>query len=382
MNSDLNNQTEEIVHVVARYPPALGGMEQVVRCLAQAQHELGMQISVLTSDEESSRWQRDKEPFPVFRLRSYNVAHTPIMPSLLPKLMHLDRGSVIHLHISSAYIPEMVWMYARLSGCKYVAHVHLDVPPSGKFGFLLAPYKRIFLRRVLRDASSVVVPTDDYREIISHKYGINQQKIIVIGAGTNHRVANQTKSLPAGNDRAKLLFVGRLAGQKNIPLLLESIATYVEKYGSNVELSIVGDGEDRRAVQLHVKQLGLSEVVTMCGPSHGEELESIYERSDLFILTSTRESFGLVLIEAMSKGVPIVCVNIPAVRNVVVNNLNGLLVESDPVALADAIRTLLVDEALYSKFSQNNLIKSCSFNWNAIAREFEMAYKSIFGIRV
>jgi glycosyltransferase involved in cell wall biosynthesis len=379
MNSDLNNQTEKIVHVVARYPPALGGMEQVVRCLAQAQHELGMQIRVLTSDEESTRRQREKEPFPVFRLKTYSVAHAPIMPSLPLKLMRLDRGSVIHLHISSAYVPEMVWTYARLSGCKYVAHVHLDVPPSGKFGFLLEPYKRIFLRRVLRDSSAVVVPTDDYREIISQKYGIDPHKISVIGHGTNHRVAEQTKSLAAsaGDDRAKLLFVGRLAGQKNIPLLLESIATYVEKYGSDIELAIVGDGEDRRAVQSQVKRLGLSDVVSMYGPAYGEELEVIYERSDLFILTSTRESFGLVLIEAMSKGLPIVCVNIPAIRNVVDNDLNGLLVESNPVALADAIRTLLVDEGLYSKFSKNNLIKSRSSSWKMISREFGALYQLI-----
>src|SRR5208283_5673992 len=101
----------EIVHVVARYPPALGGMEKVVENLAQTQYSLGIKVRVLTSDDGLNRLEaRDELAFPVLRLKSFNVAHTPIMPGLLSGLLRLAPNSAIHLHISAAYTPEIVWV--------------------------------------------------------------------------------------------------------------------------------------------------------------------------------------------------------------------------------------------------------------------------------
>ena len=98
-----------IVHVVARYPPGLGGVEKVVQYLARNQHQLGTQVKVLTSNQGRNELQPEDEPFPVTRLRSFIIARTPIIPGLLARLFTLDRGSIVHLHISRAYTPEVVW---------------------------------------------------------------------------------------------------------------------------------------------------------------------------------------------------------------------------------------------------------------------------------
>jgi glycosyltransferase involved in cell wall biosynthesis len=367
------NSGTGIVHIVARYPPGLGGMEQVVQSLARSQYKLGMQVRVLTSDQGGSDSQQ-YEPFPVSRLRSINIAHTTISPSLLFRLLKLDRSSIIHLHISCAYTPEMVWIDARLRRHPYLAHVHLDVLPSGPAGPLLAPYKRLLLRRVLRDAEAVLVPTADYRELISDKYGIPRERIIVIRNGTEHAIAERPKLLDGGRAARRLLFVGRLSVQKNIPLMLDAIAVYVRKYGDNVRLMIVGEGEAKAAVRSQIDRLGLGDIVSLRGPLRGAAVQSAYEESDLLLLTSTNESFGLVLIEAMTKGLPIVSVNIPAVRNVVSSGVNGLLAEPIPAAVADAIHTLLTDGALYSAVSRNNLAKSRDYDWEVIAEEIASVY--------
>jgi len=366
-----------IVHISSRYPPAVGGMEQVVQSIARNQHRLGMQVRVLTSDRGRGRGPQEGEPFPVARLKSVTIAHTPIIPSLLPRLLNLDRDSIIHLYVSCAYTPEVVWMYARLRGRPYLAHICIDVLPSGLAGWLLGPYKRLLLRRVIRDAAAVLVPTPDYQELISEKYGIPQDRVVVIGCGTEHRIAERPKSLSGKREQRRLLFVGRLTVQKNIPLMLAAIAVYLRRYGNDISLAIVGEGEARRAVESQIDDLGLRDVVALHGSLHGAALQSAYEDSDLLLLTSTNESFGLVFIEAMTKALPIVSVNIPAVRNVVINGVNGLLAESTPEAVADAIHTLLADKDLYSSVSRNNLATSRDYDWKVIAENLATIYDSV-----
>ena len=87
------------------------------------------------------------------------------------------------------------------------------------------------------------------------------------------------------------------------------------------------------------------------------------------MLTSNQESFGLVFIEAMTKGVPIVSVDIPAVRNVVTDGVNGILAQQDPESVADAIRAVLADPARYERMSKDNLAKARNYDWDAVASE-------------
>ena len=89
------------------------------------------------------------------RLAAWDIAHTAIIPGLLRQLLRKPRGSVVHLHIAQAFVPEMVYAAHLLRGLPYVAQLHLDVGPSGKAGFLLRVYKPLILKRVLRGAARV-----------------------------------------------------------------------------------------------------------------------------------------------------------------------------------------------------------------------------------
>jgi glycosyltransferase involved in cell wall biosynthesis len=366
-----------VVHVVPRFPPALGGTETAVQAIAHHQHKAGIRVQVLTSDQGRSDATYEEQEFPVARLRSFNFANTPIMPSLLFRLFALSRESIIHVHIAQAYTPDLVWAYARMRRVQYVAHFHADVIPSGRAGMLLEPYKRIVLRRVIRDASKVLVPTEDYRDLVCSKYGIQRDRVAVVDNGTDHRTVEEPRSITRQGETARLLFVGRLAIQKNVPLLLRAAAAYRDKYDSNFHLTIVGDGDMRPAIEAEIRRLELGTVVSLIGVRHGAELESIYETSDLLILTSIFESFGLVLVEAMTKALPIVSVYIPAVRNVVLDGVNGLLVESEPDALADAIHTLLTDGDLYAKVSINNLAAARRYTWSSVVDKMSTVYSSL-----
>jgi glycosyltransferase involved in cell wall biosynthesis len=365
-----HNPVKSVAHVVNRYPPALGGMEKVVQALARSQHKLGIDVTVLTSDDGRYELPPEDEPFKVIRLRSSAVAHTQIMPGLFPRLLELDRNTVLHLHVAAALLPELVWVYSKLRKHRYVASVHLDVPPSTLVGrMLLTPYKSLFLKRVLRDAEAIWVPTEDYQDLISHKYGIPRERVIPIRCGTSHRLVDQPRVLDPAETARKILFAGRLAAQKNVPTLLEALAVYARKYGRDVRLTLAGDGELRGELEAQAERLGLADIVVFVGTLHGEALENAYQESDVLALTSTQESFGLVFIEAMTKGVPIVSVDIPAIRNVVENGVNGVLAQPNPESVAEAIHTVLADPARYQQMSRANLAKARNYDWDAVTAE-------------
>jgi glycosyltransferase involved in cell wall biosynthesis len=374
----MSGTAKKIVHVTATYPPVLGGAECTVQAMARYQYELGMRVRVITSDQGRNEMSQEHEPFPVTRLRSFIVAHTEVIPSLLYELSGIDRESIIHVHVCRAYTPEIVWLCARLRNIRYVIHAHgVDVMPSGWAGLLLKPYKSVVLRRVLRDAGAVIAPTDDYRALVCSKYRIPPDRVVVIPHGSDHEIVQHPKSLGHERKERRLLFVGRLAIQKNIPLLLQAVTQYLKKYGSDIQLTMVGEGDMRPAIEAEIRRLGLTAMVTLPGALYGETLESIYKTSDVLLLTSFEESFGLVFIEAMTKALPIISVNIPSVRNVVTNGVNGLLAEPTPEAVAEAIHIMLTNGEFYSTVSINNLAKSRDYSWEAAIEKISRVYDSL-----
>ena len=367
-----------IAHVTSMYPPVIGGLEQVVRSLAHEQYRLGTDVRVITSDHGVNAGARVDDPFPVTRLKSVEAAHTIIIPGLLRSLAALSRGTLIHLHVSLAYVPEMVWINKRLRDIPYIAHVHLDVLPSGRAGMLLEPYKKLVLRRVLHDAALVVVPTEDYVDLIGARYGIPKKSIRVVPNATDHKITGHRPSAPSETGRGpRVLLVGRLAAQKNIPLALSAIACYTERFDKRIKLEIVGDGEDRQKIGSEIGRLGLNDIVTLRGTLKGGELESAYASSNLLLMTSLNEALPLVLIEAMTKGLPLVSVDIPGVRNVLENGVNGLLAEPTPEALAISLHQLLSDRQLYESVTANNLKKAEKFSWRSVATEVASIYGSL-----
>jgi len=371
----MKRSVRKIVHITATYPPALGGMEGVAQALARHQYEVGTRVSVLTSDQGRNGAPPEPEPFPVTRLKSFIVAHTPIIPSLAYKLFGVDPESIIHMHVCQAYTPEMVWLCARLRNIRYVVHTHgPDVMASGLAGPLLKPYKKVLLQRVFRDAGAVIVLTDDDRNLVCAKYRIPPERVVVVPNGSDHEIVPQPKSLGDRRKVRRLLFVGRLSIQKNLPLLLQAVARYMERYDSNIQLTMVGEGELRPAIEAEIDRLGLATTAALRGAFYGEALESIYQASDLLLLTSFEESFPLVFIEAMTKALPIVSVNIPSVRNVVTSGVNGFLAEPTPEAVAEAIHSILTDKEFYAEVSRRNLAKSHDYRWNAVVEKISRIY--------
>ena len=359
-----------VVHVCSHYPPYIGGLEKVVESLALFRHSRGLEVEVLTSVDTPSESGSSDAPF-VHRLPSYEIAHTTIIPRLIPRLLRLRSDSVIHLHIAQAFLPEAVYLAHRLGKVPYVAHLHIDVGPSGAAGFLLNAYKPMVLGHVLRNADAVVVFTEEQRQLISNKYGIDRNRIEVIRNGVDEAFFyRRSRDL---HPRAKLLFVGRLSGQKNLPLLLHALNGVSDRF----ETTFVGDGELRFQLEAMVGHLNLQNV-QFHGRADGEDLLDLFRGADIFVLPSEREGMPLVLLEAMAMGLPIVATNISGNRDLVVDGTTGTLVSPiDPQEMRRALVDMATDPIGFRRMSEAALEHAAQYSWANIGEEFEQLYRRV-----
>ena len=117
-----------IIHVTGYYPPHLGGMEYRTKDLSENFAKRGYSVQVITSDIGCRVGKLpSKKNLHIQYLRSFELAHTPIIPSLFLRLVLLPKDSIIHLHISQAYLAEITYLVCIIRGFPYVAHIHLDV---------------------------------------------------------------------------------------------------------------------------------------------------------------------------------------------------------------------------------------------------------------
>jgi colanic acid/amylovoran biosynthesis glycosyltransferase len=141
----------------------------------------------------------------------------------------------------------------------------------------------------------------------------------------------------------RLLFVGRLAVVKGLPILLESLATLKIRH-PDILLTVVGDGPDRQKLEQMTDQLGLSQNVNFVGYQSQAEVRRFLQQTDVFVMSSFAEGIPVVLMEAMAAGVPVVATQIAGVSELVENGVNGYLVPpGDSVSLAECVEKLLTD---------------------------------------
>ncbi|MCD4670530.1 MAG: glycosyltransferase family 4 protein [Actinomycetia bacterium] len=351
-------------------------MENCVKDISERLAERGHQVEVFTSDIGCKKRRHSSTNNPnIHYLKSWEFAHTAIIPFLFLKLLMIPKDSIIHAHIAQAMIPEIVFLILKIRKIPYIAHIHADVEPSGKMGFLLPFYKKMFLRKILNSALKIIVPSKDYVSLISKKYTIPKTKIHEIPNGTDLEYFKSTSTKL--HSPIRLLSVSRLCKHKNIPLLIQSFKSLIEKKCWNVELHIVGEGEEKNKILDLIKKEKLENKIILHGGLWGKDLHDIYSNSDIFILASTHESFGIVLIEAMASGLPIIVSNIASVKNIVKNNITGLLAGPSPDDFTKAVENLLGNSQLREKLIKNGLKEVRKYDWNKIVPKFEHIYSEI-----
>ncbi len=359
--------TPTIVQVISYYPPHLGGMENCAAQIAEGFVDKGYVVSVYTSDIGCSQHAVVPSKAHVHYLKSVEFAHTPLIATLFFRLLALPRHSLMHLHVSQAFTPEIVYMVSKLRGIPYIAHIHLDVDPSGPFGFLLETYKKVFLKRVLKSAAKIICLSEPQKQLIAAKYALPLESIVVIpnGVAEEYFVDKKAGGTP------HLLFVGRLAAQKNLALLIKAVAQMQTK----VFVDIVGEGEERANIEALIQEYGLQNI-TLHGMRTGQELLELYKSADVFVLPSLKEGVSLSMLEALAAGLPVVASDSPEIRPILAEC--GVLIQ-DPTATnyAQALDTLLSDKDKLQRLTTLSVQKARLYSWKSVLESIENLYKEV-----
>jgi phosphatidyl-myo-inositol alpha-mannosyltransferase len=185
------------------------------------------------------------------------------------------------------------------------------------------------------------------------------------------------QGLPAG---PKILWVNRLDPQKGFEIMLRAFERLASEVGE-AHLLVAGDGRDRALLRSLPRQLR-SRILRLGTVPH-EELPRYHAAADVFVAPATgQESFGIVLVEAMAAGVPVVASDIAGYREVVRDGVDGLLVPpNDPIALAAAIRRILSEPELAASLKDAGRSRAEAFSWLAVAPRLEAVYDRVLGAR-
>jgi glycosyltransferase involved in cell wall biosynthesis len=155
----------------------------------------------------------------------------------------------------------------------------------------------------------------------------------------------------------EILFVGRLARVKGLPVLIDAMALLKEKH-PEFQLTIAGDGPDRSTIEQQIARLGLQQHVRILGYQSEGQVRDLLAQSDVFAMASFAEGIPVVLMEAMASGVPVVAPSIAGIPELVEDGRSGFIVPpADPGSLADGIDRLLRDPELRSRFATEGRAK-------------------------
>lgn len=206
------------------------------------------------------------------------------------------------------------------------------------------------------------------------KFGLNPERIFVIPNGIDLPSFNKSDGHPSQNN--SLAILGRLVKQKGHIYLIEAMKRVVKEV-PDAKLNVIGDGPLRSSLEAKVREYRLDTNIVFRGGVADQEKFKMLCSSNIFVLPSLKEGFGIVLLEAMACGLPIVANDLPVLREVSIDGQNGYLVDvKNPEELAGKIVVLLKDEQRRKEMGKYNREYVKQFNWDRIA---DMEEKVLLG---
>ena len=339
--------------------PVLNGVSVSIDALVRELRQMGHSVHIFTAahfgykdpDPNTYRFPAVETPW----TKGYPLAFPPFYPLLTH--FRRNRFDVVHTHTPWT-IGFVGLRWAQSEGIPVVStyHTHYD-----KYTHYIPFIPKRYLRY------KIAKHTNYYYNAVHHVITPSEASARWLG---RHSVHRPVSVIPTGNaprqmlDRAELrlrmkvpadarvlLYVGRLAEEKNMGILFEAAAQVLDQDHRAV-FWLVGDGPYREECAEIARSLGIGDRVRFVGFVDRHEVDAYYEMADVFIFSSMTETQGLVIQEAMSYGLPSVVVQGGGASSAIDNGVNGIIIGNDAVQMADAVLNLLEDEACYVAISQ------------------------------
>ncbi len=296
-------------------------------------------------------------------------------------------------------------------------HIHIWNPASGRYGLLaaqrlnipyiitehdpfeLSPFKSWIKNKLIKDTKGIIAISEKNKELLGKLYPSLKSRIVTIHNGIDTTwFASQLlsfsplekekyreqifeveeRSKKAGTEMTTPIIttIAELHPRKGLIYLLKACEILTKK-DFNYKCIIIGEGEQRKEIESFIKTHQLEKYIILLGRRH--EIPHLLAASDVFVLPSLNEAFGLVLLEAMMVGLPIVATNNGGIPEIIEDGKNGILVPpKDAQAIAEAIEKILSSSKLREKMSEKNQedVRK-KFEVKDMVKKTEEVYRSI-----
>lgn len=384
---ELMVNTMRIAHFTNTYKPNINGVARSVSTFREGLSRLGHQVFVFA--QEAPRNYKETEPYifryPGVNIPAFNYSVTvpssqvvnKMLPSLKLHIIHSNHpialGDVAAKKAEELDLPLVFTFHTQYVDYaeEYTAYI-----PWNEFvvdGVVVKP-----LVRYLNRCHHIVTPSDSINQNLAEYAGLTDRVTTVptgIDMAPFHQADGQAVRRKYGWDQQKvLLSVSRLAEEKNVKTLLAAVAQ-VMKTNDDVRLLLVGDGPQRGDLERYAKKMGIGEHVEFTGRIPFDAIPAHLKAGDIFCFASITETQGLVTMEAMAAGLPIVAVDATGTSDSVNDGVEGLLTDNDSEVLAQAIKRLLDDQALQEKLRKNATRKAETFDMMVQTQKMAEVYE-------
>lgn len=372
------------------YKPLINGVVSSIVSLKNAYKKNGHSTYIFAPKVEGYT---DREEN-VFRYHSVSLTKKIKYPIAIPLSLRANRvikdfkPDIIHIHHPFVLSMPAI-MYAEKLGIPKILTIHTQYE---RYAYYVSPVPQAITNEAIKmivanfasKVDVVTTPSKSMKKLIS-RYKIKKE-IVVIPNAIDLNIFREKdeqacrkirEQLELTQEDVILLYVGRLSFEKNIDKIIKSLALIKEKNINKVKLVLVGEGTASNQLNSMVKSLGLQQYVKFVGAVDSEIVKSYYQISDLFTFASTSETFGMVIIEAMASGLPVLAVSAPGAIDIITDGFDGMLVEDDVSDFAARLELLIKNKDLRKRLARGAFYTAQRYSIDNISDQMLNLYQRL-----
>lgn len=382
----------KIAHIVCRYPPYYSGMGNVVFEMASRLARRGHEIEVFTPQYETEdEWSAELQERADYARRLAPSLAYGNAARLAQIGRELDAFDLVHLHYPFFGTAGLVRRWKKNHPARpLVVTYHMDTRAPGWKGLFFRWYSAVWLPRILGSADALLASSFDFIASSQARqvFEANREKSYELPFGVDTQ-RFQPRERPnallvrhqLSPDIPVVLFVGGMDEAhafKGVPVLLDALLL-LKRQGVAIQTVLVGDGNLRESYELRAIAYGLKDRVRFAGQVGDDELPYYYNLADLLVLPSLHqgEAFGMVLLEAMASGVPVVASDLPGVRTVA-REAGEVVPAGDATALQIIIAQYFLNPEVQLGYqARAREVAVEKYDWEPIIGQLEGLYQSL-----
>lgn len=354
--------SKRVLHVVQGLDDRLGGLQAAVIAMANAQARAGHQVMIAAGagedDTQENLAQLDASVtvrvFAFGRMTRRFWGSPGLRRWLAAAVEHAD---AVHVHAIWALPPHQAARRALASGTTLFISPHgslepYDVAKHSRIKQVLGP---LFIKRILQGAHRVVCTTDREAEGLTTYGAATTCEVIPLPGGAVSAPSSTREEFRAAHgipaDAKVLLFLGRLDHKKGLHLLIEVLDRLPHDLGAHLVIVGGGDQAYETSIKAQIRHLGVGDKVTWTGWLGAGEKSAAFHSSDLFVLLSYNENYGITVVEATQHGLPVVLTSDVYASSELLRYGAAVETTRDPDAASDTIVTLLSDQDRLAQMS-------------------------------